>query len=97
MPMKIPAGFRPEYLDFQRGIRVGNLEENERITRVLKLALESRYSQPFVTERLLAMDRLPYEGEPGREAGLFPHQLRLREVLPHDEYRRQALRVRHAG
>ena len=45
------VGFRPELLDFQRGIHVGNLEENERITRILKLALESRYGQPFVTER----------------------------------------------
>ncbi len=24
-------GFRPEFLDFRRGIHVGNLEENERI------------------------------------------------------------------
>ncbi len=38
-------------MDFKRGIRVGNLEENERITRILKLALEERYAQPFVTER----------------------------------------------
>jgi hypothetical protein len=45
------VGFRPEFLDFQRGIHVGNLEENERITRLLKLALEARYGQPFVTER----------------------------------------------
>ena len=44
-------GFRPEFLDFQRGIRVGNLEDSERITRILKLGLESRYGQPFVTER----------------------------------------------
>ncbi len=44
-------GFRPEYLDFRRGIHVGNLEENERITRILKLALESRFGEPFVTER----------------------------------------------
>ncbi len=50
----VPAaaiGFRPEYLDFRRGIHVGNLEDNERITRILKLGLESRYRQPFVTER----------------------------------------------
>jgi hypothetical protein len=50
----VPAAavaFRPEYLDFRRGIHVGNLEDNERITRILKLALESRYAQPFVTER----------------------------------------------
>lgn len=43
--------FRPEFLDFQRGIRVGNLEDNERITRILKLALEARHQEPFVTER----------------------------------------------
>ena len=44
-------GFLPEYLDFQKGIHVGNLEENQRITRILKLALESRYGESFVTER----------------------------------------------
>jgi hypothetical protein len=43
--------FRPEYLDFRRGIRVGNLEDDERITRILKLDLEERYGEPFVTER----------------------------------------------
>jgi hypothetical protein len=45
------VGFRPEYLDFRRGIHVGNLEENQRITRILKLAIEARYGQEFVTER----------------------------------------------
>ncbi len=44
-------GFQPEYLDFQKGIHVGNLNDNQRITRILKLALEARYQQPFVTER----------------------------------------------
>jgi hypothetical protein len=47
----VATGFRPEFLDFQRGIRVGNLEDNERITRILKLALESRYRASFITER----------------------------------------------
>ena len=47
----VPCAFRPEFLDFQRGIHVGNLTEHERITRILKLALEGRYGQPFVTER----------------------------------------------
>lgn len=51
MPPAVAIGFRPEYLDFRRGIRVGNLEDHERITRILKLALEARYRQPFVTER----------------------------------------------
>ncbi|HTP87811.1 MAG TPA: hypothetical protein VMJ34_12725 [Bryobacteraceae bacterium] len=49
--LDVPCAFRPEYLDFQRGIHVGNLTEHERITRILKLALEARYRQPFVTER----------------------------------------------
>ncbi|MCS6951798.1 MAG: hypothetical protein RMK57_01855 [Bryobacterales bacterium] len=45
------AGFRAEFLDFRRGIRVGNLEPHERITRILKSALEERFGQPFLTER----------------------------------------------
>jgi hypothetical protein len=51
---QVPRGaiaFRPEFLDFQRGIHVGNLEDNERITRLLKTDLEYRYQQAFVTER----------------------------------------------
>ena len=44
-------GFLPEYLDFKRGIRVGNLEDNQRITRILKLAIEDMYQESFVTER----------------------------------------------
>jgi len=47
----VACAFRPEFLDFQRGIHVGNLNDHERITRILKLALEARYRQPFVTER----------------------------------------------
>jgi hypothetical protein len=48
---KAAIGFRSEHLDFQRGIRVGNLKDHERITRILKLELEHRYQEPFVTER----------------------------------------------
>ena len=48
---KTSIGFKPEYLDFDRGIRVGNLEPHERITRILKAGLEHRYRQEFVTER----------------------------------------------
>lgn len=48
-----PTGeaFRPEWLDFEHGIRVGNLEPHERITRILKYYLEGRYGTPFVTDR----------------------------------------------
>ncbi|MGH9433155.1 MAG: hypothetical protein ACRD3T_16610 [Terriglobia bacterium] len=48
---KTAIAFRPEYLDFNRGIHVGNLEDNARITRVLKIELEAGYGEPFVTER----------------------------------------------
>jgi hypothetical protein len=68
--------FRPESFDFDRGLRVGNLEDHEQVTRILKVALEARYGQPFVTERW------------GREVcwrwiGLFPLALNVRQqTLP---------------
>ena len=48
-----PTGeaFQPEWLDFDHGIRVGNLEPQERITRILKYHLEQTYRTPFVTDR----------------------------------------------
>jgi len=48
---KTAIRFQNEFLDFQKGIRVGHLEENQRITRILKLALEARFQEEFVTER----------------------------------------------
>ena len=48
---RVAIGFIPGYLDFHRGIRVGNLQDNERITRILKLAIEDACQEPFVTER----------------------------------------------
>jgi len=49
----LPTGeaFRPEWIDFERGIRVGNIEPHERITQILKYLLEQRYRTPFVTDR----------------------------------------------
>jgi hypothetical protein len=49
----VPTGdaFRPEWIDFENGIRVGNLEPHERITQILKYGLESRHGTPFVTDR----------------------------------------------
>jgi len=48
-----PTGeaFKPEWIDFERGIRVGNLEPHERITRILKYHLEQQYGTPFITDR----------------------------------------------
>lgn len=50
---ELPTGeaFRGEWIDFQRGIRVGNIEPHERITQILKFHLEQRYRTPFVTDR----------------------------------------------
>jgi hypothetical protein len=49
----VPSGeaFRVEWIDFGRGIRVGNLEPHERITQILKHHLESRHGTKFVTDR----------------------------------------------
>ena len=49
----VPTGeaFRPEWIDFENGIRVGNLEPHERITQILKHNLEQRHGTPFVTDR----------------------------------------------
>ena len=48
-----PTGeaFRTEWIDFERGIRVGHLEPHERITQILKHNLELRHRTPFVTDR----------------------------------------------
>ena len=50
---ELPTGeaFRGEWIDFERGIRVGNIEPHERITQILKFHLEQRYGTPFVTDR----------------------------------------------
>jgi hypothetical protein len=48
-----PTGdaFDSAWIDFENGIRVGNLEPEERITRILKHHLESLHGVPFVTDR----------------------------------------------
>ena len=48
-----PTGeaFDPACIDFENGIRVGNLEPHERITRILKHHLETVHGVPFVTDR----------------------------------------------
>jgi hypothetical protein len=48
-----PTGeaFSTEWIDFSRGIRVGNLEPHERITRIIKYRLERDYATDFITDR----------------------------------------------
>lgn len=50
---ELPTGeaFKVEWIDFDHGIRVGNLEPHERITQILKYGLEQRYGTAFVTDR----------------------------------------------
>ncbi|GBC82794.1 hypothetical protein HRbin10_01926 [bacterium HR10] len=50
-PIPPMAAFRSDYLDFERGIRIGRLEPEHRLTRLLKFALESAFGEPFVTVR----------------------------------------------
>jgi hypothetical protein len=52
-PEEIPTGeaFRTQWIDFQNGIRVGNLQPHQRITRILKYRLEEKYATGFVTDR----------------------------------------------
>jgi hypothetical protein len=45
------AEFRSEYLDFERGIRVGHLEPSERITQILKGRLADAYGIRFICDR----------------------------------------------
>lgn len=47
---KAGIGFLPEFLDFRRGIRVGNLENQERITPKLKQGRIKRDSLRSVGE-----------------------------------------------
>jgi len=69
--------FRPEFLDFRRGIRVGKLEDNQRITRILKLSLEERFGEAFITERY-------GRGMYWRWIGLLPRSNRLAKALSSD-------------
>ncbi|HXF04167.1 MAG TPA: hypothetical protein VNM72_01975 [Blastocatellia bacterium] len=70
------SGFRPEFFDFDRGIRVGNLEPHERITQILKRALESAFGQTFTTVRW-------GRGVYWQWIGFFPQANRLAKPLSH--------------
>jgi hypothetical protein len=48
---RVQPQFSPAYLDFERGIRMGNLEPHQRITRILRHTLETRHGTPFITDR----------------------------------------------
>ena len=50
-PLPVRPTFRREFLDFERGIRMGRLEPNERITQIVKAHLVARHNQPFVIDK----------------------------------------------
>jgi hypothetical protein len=50
-PAVIRPDFRPRFLDFARGIHMGNLEPNQRITQILKAHLDREHGTRFVTDR----------------------------------------------
>jgi len=51
LPLAVRPAFRREFLDFERGIRMGGLEPNERITQIVKAHLVARHGQPFIIDK----------------------------------------------
>jgi hypothetical protein len=47
----VRPAFKREFLDFERGIRMGNLEPHERITQIIKYHLVNRYGQDFIIDK----------------------------------------------
>lgn len=48
---RVRPDFSPTLLDFRRGIHMGNLEPNQRITQIMKAVLESQHGTRFITDR----------------------------------------------
>jgi hypothetical protein len=50
-PLPIAPAFKRQFLDFERGIRMGNLEPHERITQIIKHHLVERHGQDFIIDK----------------------------------------------
>ncbi len=50
-PLPLRPAFKTAFLDFERGIRMGGLEPNERITQIVRAALERRHGGRFVIDK----------------------------------------------
>ena len=50
-PLPVRPAFKRPFLDFERGIRMGNLEPHERITQILKYELVRRHGQDFIIDK----------------------------------------------
>lgn len=51
LPLPVRPAFRRSFLDFERGIRMGGLAPNERITQIIKMLLKDRHAQDFVIDK----------------------------------------------
>jgi len=50
-PLPVRPAFKRAFLDFERGIRMGNLEPHERITQIIKYHLVTRHRQDFIIDK----------------------------------------------
>jgi len=50
-PLPVHPAFKREFLDFERGIRMGGLEPHERITQIIKYYLMSKHRQDIVIDK----------------------------------------------
>ena len=50
-PLPVRPAFRREFLDFERGIRMGGLEPHERITQIVKARLVEKHGRDLVIDK----------------------------------------------
>lgn len=50
-PLPVRPAFKRAFLDFERGIRMGRLAPNERITQIIKMHLKERHRQDFLIDK----------------------------------------------
>jgi len=50
-PLPVRPAFKREFLDFERGIRMGNIEPHERITQIIKAGLMERHRLDFIIDK----------------------------------------------
>ena len=50
-PLPVRPAFKRTFLDFERGIRMGNIEPHERITQIIKYHLVQRHGRDFIIDK----------------------------------------------
>jgi len=51
LPLPVKPAFKREFIDFERGIRMGGLAPEERITQIVKAALVERHRRDFIIDK----------------------------------------------